>query len=216
MKKLILLTTILCITATAHAEQAAYMGLGLGYTNKEYESGSILAKTKVPQGFSSSHKEDQDRLGLKLYGGYQFNDNFAIEGGYAYLNKNKLSLAFQKAGDKLNGQLQTKLHTLFVTANGIIPLNDSFAVFGKAGLAWMHAKNEASINLSSSNDSTHVSKKGNRNSVTPVIGAGAEWKLNKSLALRAEYEYFGKPKVTDSIKMKRVDMFSVGLRMNFN
>lgn len=216
MKKLTLLASILGIAATAHADSGAYMGLGLGYTTKKYESESALARSYDVGDDSFSNNEKQNRFGFKLYGGYQFNDNFAVEGGYAYFNKDKLSFNTQNSDISGSGQIQTKLQAMFVTANGIIPLNDSFAVFGKAGLALMHAKSDGSFSFSSIYGSGHISGNADKNSVTPVIGAGAEWKLNKSVALRAEYEYFGRPKVTDSFKMDRVDMLSVGVRTNFN
>ena len=59
-----------------------------------------------------------DDLGLKLFGGYRINRNFAAEAGYVNF------------GDETGSRGQD---TLYVSVLGIAPINNQFSIFGKVG-----------------------------------------------------------------------------------
>ena len=63
--------------------------------------------------------------GWKIFGGYEINDYFAVEGGYTSFGK-------------MNGPVTSVEPSGFeVAAVGNIPVNDQFSLFAKAGiLAW--------------------------------------------------------------------------------
>lgn len=74
----------------------------------------------VGVGFGSvdSDFSRQDDLGLKLFGGYRINKNFAAEVGYVNF------------GDETASRGQD---TLYLSVLGIAPINNQFSIFGKVG-----------------------------------------------------------------------------------
>lgn len=207
MKKLVLIAALCGIAFSAQAEEGGYMGLGLGY-----------ATQKLDLELDSDVKAHTGKLGAKIYGGYQFNENFAVEGAYHYLNKSKITWDLSDAGETSNGFLTTQGHVFSAAAVGILPLSPDFSLFGKLGAALYASKStyqdtyNDGVTVENEHDSTR------HTTLTPVVGIGAEYKIDKNMALRFEYENFGKPKLSSesTTKMKRVDMFSIGLRSTFN
>ena len=98
----------------------------------------------------------------KVFGGYQFTPNFALEAGLAdlgHINGN---------GGTLNG------HSQYIDAVGLLPLNSQWSLLGSAGLA--HVK----LDTSNGNDGGNGLK----------LGLGAEYTLSKNVALRGEWEHY--------------------------
>ena len=75
--------------------------------------------------------------GYKLFGGYKFNKNFALEGGYFDLGKFGFTATTVPAGT-LNGNI--KLKGLNLDAVGILPIAEKFSAFGRVGLNYAQAK----------------------------------------------------------------------------
>ena len=94
------------VAGGAHATDGFYVGGGAG------------------QAIVDEVDFDDEDTALSLFGGYQFNRHFAIEGGYIDLGE----IEPVSVGASLEAS------TVHVTAVGTIPMNDSFAVYGKAGL----------------------------------------------------------------------------------
>lgn len=102
-------------------------------------------------------------IGLKLYGGYQFNPNFAVEGGVFGLGHI----------DDVTGKVQTR--GFFVDAVGLYPLGSNWSLLGSAGLAAARF------------DSSAV---GDDDSPGLKLGAGVQVDLSKQLALRAQHDRY--------------------------
>lgn len=158
-------------------------------------------------GFTSSTIVDDDRsTGYKIFGGYQLNKNFAVEGGYFDLGKFGYTATTQPAGT-LNGNI--KLRGLNLDLVGILPLTDKFSAFGRAGLAYAQARDSFSgggaVRVSNPNPS--------KNDTNYKVGLGLQYAFTESLALRAEAERY---RVNDAVGNKgHVDLVSVGLVYRF-
>jgi OOP family OmpA-OmpF porin len=121
----------------------------------------------------------------KLYGGYQFNPNFSLEAGTMALGHIN-----QATGD-------AKVYGLFVDAVGTYPLGQGFSLLGRAGLAEARFKSYA----------------GNDTSPGVKVGAGLQYDLTKSIALRGEWEHY---RFNDTFNVKpNADQYSVGLKFAF-
>jgi OOP family OmpA-OmpF porin len=206
MKKLLLIATLCGIGFTAHADEGSYVGVGLGYGTQKLDH------------LGSGENQHTGKLGAKIYGGYQFNDNFALEGGYHYLNKTKAdwSTSYDR-WTKESGNFSLQGHLFSVAAVGIIPVNSQFSLFGKLGGGAYHAKAKAAWTETDfyGTESENASK--TKTHGVPVFGLGGEYKFDKNMAVRVEYENFGKPKAWDTeAKLKRLDMFSISFRNAFN
>ena len=97
--------------AQADVQPGFYAGLGIGSASAEDDE----------SGF------DGDDTGFKLYGGYTFNDNFAIE--LAYLNGGAPDDRFGNIGVEL------EVSGLNASAVGRLPVSDTVSLFGKLGFA---------------------------------------------------------------------------------
>ena len=211
MKKLVLVATLCGIGFTAHADEGSYVGVGLGHATQKLGD------------LGSGVNQHAGKLGAKIYGGYQFNDNFALEGGYHYLNKNKIDHSYSDQDSSGNAHLSVQGHLFSLAAVGIVPINPNFSLFGKLGGGAYHSKVNAGYTITyASNtrfDGLTVSDSGSgkKTHAVPVFGIGGEYKFDKNMAVRVEYENFGKPKLADSdVKLKRLDMLSISFRTAFN
>lgn len=120
----------------------------------------------------------------KLFGGYQLNPNFAVEAGVADLGR---------ISDD-NGSI--KSHGEYLDAVGLLPLNESWSLLGSVGVAH--------VNIDTSN--------GDDNGAALKLGLGAEYALNKNVALRGEYENY---RVAAFDSHPNIGQYSFGVRVNF-
>ena len=130
---------------------------------------------------------DKEDTGWKLFGGYQFNRNVAIEGGYVDL------------GRAIFPGTSLESTALTLSAVGSLPMTDQFAFTGKLGIAWAE---------------TDVAGFGTRDSTDPVYGLGLRYDFNKQFGVRGEWERFrlnGSPLVGKF----DADLFSINAIVRF-
>ena len=159
------------------------------------------------RGFSSSTTVDDDRsTGYKVFGGYQLNRNFAVEGGYFDVGNFGYTATTVPAGT-LDGRI--KLRGLNLDLVGTLPLNEKFSVFGRAGLNYAQARDSFS-----GTGAVQVANPNPRKSDTNYkLGLGLQYALTESLAVRAEAERY---RVNDAIGNRgHIDLVSVGLIYRF-
>ncbi len=148
-------------------------------------------------------------VAIKLIEGYRFNDYFAVEGGYYYLGRTKSDT---KITNLNNGEevysAHAKLsgHMLAIDAVGILPINDRFELFAKAGAGVVRAK----LTFSDDDDSWSETK----TRLAPKLGVGTEWYFVENWALRAEYERVWNAYKSDGEKA-HYNLFTVGVKYLF-
>lgn len=139
-----------------------YIGGGIGITSAEFLDCQI-----------SSICDNED-TGFKVFGGYQFNQNFAVEGGY--LDPGEAT--FSEPG-VFSGIVEGS--TIFFHAVGMIPINKQFSVLGKIGLHMWEAKETGQIfgaPFSVDDDGTDL-----------TFGFGGQFNFDR-FSLRAEWERY--------------------------
>lgn len=177
-----LLTASGIMTSTAFAQ--AYVGVSGGLSRWDVDC----------SGASSCDKSD---TGFKIFGGYNLNPSFAIEGAYVDLGKATasgfgVSADAQGSGFEIAGVIKA-------------PFTREFTGFAKLGVASMKGEVSGSgfgISTSDSKTSTQF-----------VGGLGISYALSKEMALRGEWENRrfdlpGDDKAT-------VNTYTVGLQLNF-
>lgn len=185
MKQTILFAMIAALAAPMAAQaEGYYVGGNVGRAEQKVEASGV------------SFKEND--TGFKLYGGYTFTKNFGIEGGYVDMGN------AEKTGN--GASVSSKPQSIYVAATGTLPLNDQFALFGKAGVATTHVK------LTGSAPGYSVRTSDDRTS--PFVGVGASFALNQKVSFVAEYEYFGKIAKDGGDNIK-ANLFSAGVRYKF-
>ena len=158
-----------------------------------------------------SASEDDSHMAYKLFLGYQYTPNFALEAGYADLGKYDAKVVGDIIGFPLDLRGEVKSRAVFVDAVGILPLTPEFSMFGKVGAAYARTKATASATFLGARESDSDSD----SEYVPKAGFGAEYALTKTVALRAEYERYFDVGDEDKTGESDVDFWSVGLKFGF-
>lgn len=205
MKRKIFVAGIV-LASTAPLAMAAenvgpYIGANLGFTsintaNEEQK----LVNDLVALGFTSANMGmDQKSTGGKILGGYQFNENLAVEGYWASLGSYNYTIF--TTGPALSGSGDVKVTAMGVDVLGIYPFSPSASGFVRVGFYEADAK--ASFSVSGGPSATSSST-----STNPKFGLGGEWKLTPSVRFRAEWEYYN---ASDT----PISVLSVGITSHF-
>ena len=184
----------------------SYIGANVGTTRAQFKNDSIN-NTLANQGFTvNSRTEDNSSTGYKLFGGYQFNRNFALEGGYFDLGRFNYALNTTPFGT-FSGD--TRVKGLNLDLVGMLPLSDQFTIFGRVGAAYAQSRanfirtGALPLNFSPTN----------RNDTNLKVGIGMQYAITEALALRAELERY---RVSDPVRNRgNIDMASIGLVYRF-
>lgn len=154
---------------------------------------------------TSNGKSNGNQWRLQL--GYKVNPNFAVEAGYIDFGKAKYSASY--TGGTAQGTV--KAGGLDIAALGIVPITDSFSVFGKAGIVAARVKSSLTATAPASAATGNVSA----NAISPLIGLGASYKVSDAVDVRAEFDHasnLGKSSTTGKLT---ANMLSVGLAYHF-
>jgi OOP family OmpA-OmpF porin len=185
MKKSIFVALIAALAAPLAAQaEGAYIGANIGRAEQKAD-------------IEGYHFKDSTTA-YKLYGGYNYTQNFGVEVGFADLRE------AEKTGG--GARIASEPKSVYLAATGTLPLNEQFSLFGKAGVASTHVKVSAST--------AGFSDSASDNRTTPYISVGAAFALNKNVSFVAEYEYFGKI-AKDGGSSIKADFVSAGVRYAF-
>jgi OOP family OmpA-OmpF porin len=159
-------------------------------------------------GFTTASITDNNSdTGYKLFGGYKFNKNFALEGGYFNLGQFGFTSTMTRPGT-LTGNL--KLDGLNLDAVGILPITEKFSAFGRVGLNYAETRDNftstpAVLITTNPNPSYHETN--------PKVGLGLQYDFTQSLGMRAEAERY---RINDAVgNHGDIDLVSVGLVYRF-
>jgi len=205
---------VLLVSGLASAQGTGwYGGVSVGQASVDLDNVSrdIAAEVEdwgVPV---VSASEDDNHMVYKLFLGYKYNPNFAIEAGYADLGKYDAKVIGDVGGLPLDVRGEVKSKAVFIDAVGILPLTLEFSMFGKVGAAYARTKAHASATLMGFRESDSESD----SEYVPKAGFGAEYAFTKTVALRAEYERYFDVGDEDKTGESDVDFWSVGLKFGF-
>ncbi len=188
-----------------------YIGGNIGRTRADFNNDSIN-QTLTGQGLTvRSNTEDNSGTGYKLFGGYQLNRNFAVEGGYFDLGKSSYTVNATRniggAPGTFNGE--TRVRGLNLDLVGMLPLSDRFSVLGRVGAAY--AQSRANFNSTGSVPANPSNSR--RNDTNLKVGLGLQYAITEALAVRAEIERY---RISDPVRNRgHIDMASLGLIYRF-
>lgn len=182
MKKLIL--ALIAATAAggaAHAQTAgqapgAYAGLGASSVDKLMSNGRST--------------------GLKVFGGYEFDQKFGVEAGIHRLGRESLEA-------HVGGQQRTlsaRGYNSYVAGKYNMPITEQLSAYGKLGLSYTVVRHSTSGAPTHKDDKTGL-----------YAGLGFQYKVTDKVALTAEYERFGR---RDGA-IDHNDAWSLGLKYGF-
>jgi OOP family OmpA-OmpF porin len=162
MNKLLYTTMLLAAALAAPAVRAAdtfYVGAGVA------ARGTMFVDDGAGKRESSNHPSP-----LKVYAGYDFTDNFALEAGYKDFGKYKFANAASVAIDGL-----------YVAAKGSVKVSESWALVGKAGVSRVNIDVDGAA-------------LGEFGKYRALLALGADYSITKNLALELELANYGRRK----------------------
>ena len=196
------------------ADSGWFGGLSLGQAKVSIDNSGT-----APAGVTFSHTKDEKDTAYKVFGGYQFNKNFAVEGGYADFGNHSLTVSITAptiADGSIKGSAEASGFN--VDAVGIIPLQSGFSLFGKVGAVYTTTKGSytgsgaytSAVLATAFGDLNPKSSEWNLK-----WGVGAKYDFTNNMALRVEYERINNVGDKNKVGESDVDMWSLGLVVRF-
>ncbi|QNA90016.1 porin family protein [Massilia sp. Dwa41.01b] len=183
-----LLSTLIAASlfaSTAQAQQA--------YVGATVAAGATWRYQERP----GSPNADEKVMFGKLYGGYAFNDHFALEGGWGAYEK----ATFDKAETGAPQDAALRANLVYLAARGSYRLNDAWSLTGKLG-AVRHFQEES---IGATSTKYHDG--------SAMFGVGTAYQLTPHAALTLEYNDYGKIRTPDS--KRTVRHLEAGLTFGF-
>jgi OmpA-OmpF porin, OOP family len=184
-----------CATGAWAQDKGLYVGLGVG------QSEAVDYCDEEP-GLVINSCDDSDTA-YKIYAGYQFNRNFALEAAYNDWGEGTANVTALG----ITGDVDIKVKAFSLQAVGILPLGDRFQLFAKGGAVYWDLDIDASVSgLGTFSDSD--------SDFDFVAGVGAQVRVFRNLYLRGEFEYV--PNLgNDDTGESDFQVWSVGLNFLF-
>ncbi len=210
-----------------------YLGVGLGPSAIGFNSDDF--GTQSVASIKSTATSD---TGYKLFGGYNFNENWAIEAGYA--NLGRFAYKWTASTDALYfNNIYTfdyKAASWFTAVKGALPVTGQLKAFGKLGVTVNKSQDTYTHDTSRNmpiglpaclpgigvcypNYSTSATdfKSGSHSKTRAdaLIGVGIEYRALKNASIRFEYEDFGNFGNRDNTGRAKLSIWSLGVVYTF-
>ena len=183
-----------------------YGGLNLGQGHAKINDAKVTSDLLGAGFTTTSISDDNNHFGYKLFGGYKFNQNFALEGGYFDLGNFGFTADTLPVGT-LTGNV--KVRGLNVDAVGMLPFTDNFSGFARFGLDYGQAKDT----FSGTGLVTVINGSPGKNGLGYKFGFGLQYDVSARFGLRAELERY---RTDPGVGPKGdIDLLSIGMIMRF-
>ncbi len=199
------LAVFACSVALAE-DTGWYAGINGGMTETTIDEERIRSSL-LTSGFTVTDFSDDDSdSGYKLFGGYQFNQYFAVEAGYFDLGSYGFTAEALPPGT-LTGNIEVSGFNVDLV--GLLPLTERFSLIGRVGANYA----EASDNFSSTGLITVPDPNPTARDTNLKYGVGAQWDFSDRIAARVEAERY---RLDDAVGNKGdIDLYSLNLLLRF-
>lgn len=168
--------------ATAHAQstfvRGPYVGGMVGQSRLTFDNDAVPISGG---GSSTLTRNNETDVGVRAFGGYRFYRNLAVEGGITSFGS--FTVTRNTAGG--SGKTTANVVGVHVNAVGIVPVDNNFDLFGKAGVL------VASTQYTGSSTGSVVllgETTVYRGSTSLMVGIGAEYRITRHIGVRVEFE----------------------------
>lgn len=181
--------------ACAQVPPRWYAGISAGQSKTDSELVHNRESTlvnAVPASISTQF--DATAGAWKVFGGFHFNEIFAVELSYADLGRHRLTTSFVGGDPVLPGSMTIRRKVTGFGADAVFtaPLGHGFAIFGRAGA--FRTRLQADAELDGSVVFTNVPGDRRRavtqNETIGKFGIGADWWFAPNMAARLEWERY--------------------------
>ena len=199
------LSTFLAVPAFAQDASHYYGGVSVGQSKTQTDAAGLTSGLLPGVGAINSTTDEKD-TSYKLFGGYQFNRNIALEGGYFDLGKNSFSTGTIPAGT-LAGE--SKVRGLNLDLVGTLPLTERFSALARVGVQHAWSKSTAS----GTGAGAGVATSSKRNDSGAKVGFGLQYEMSPAVWIRGEVERY---RIKNAVGQRNnVDVATVSLVFPF-
>ncbi len=189
------------------ADSGWYIGGNAGQSRADVDDRRIIANLAAAGLPSTSLDTFDHHFGFKIFGGYQFNSYFALEGGYYDLGRFGFEANTNPAGT-LRGDI--KVRGADFDAVGILPFTERFAAFGRVGVTYVDTKDS----FSGTGAVIVLDPDPSKHRASYKFGVGLQYAITRAFGLRAEAERY---RIDDAVGQKGdVDLISLGVVYRFH
>jgi OOP family OmpA-OmpF porin len=209
-----------CLSSFAFAQSKQgdagwYIGGHLGQSSTSFNGTDFNAGV-------GSRSTDEHDTAWKLLLGYNFDQNWALEGFYTALGEPKVKYAGISDGTvTADGEIKMRNDSWGLAVKGTIPVHQQWDIYGRLGWTYNRAESNASFTATGNwvGTGTNISWGASENRSDVLLGVGVEWKPQKNWGIRLEYENYGEfgnklDNYTDTGRTES-DMWSLGVVVRF-
>ena len=196
------------LAASSFAQEGGYYygGLSIGQSRAKIDEARITASLLGSGLTTTSMSRDESDPAFKLFGGYQFNRNFALEAGYFNLGKFGFTSTTVPTGT-LDGRI--KLQGVNLDLVGTLPLTERLSAIARVGGQYASARDTFRGSGAVQVLNPNPSEKG----FNYKAGVGLQYELSPSFLVRAEAERY---RINDAVGNRGdVNLYSVSLVFPF-
>lgn len=196
---------VLASSPTVADDSGGYIGGNLGVSRVEIDDDKIVDALRAGGFTTNSINDEDDDTGYKLFGGYQFNRQWSLEGGFFNLGEFGFTANTTPAGS-LTGR--TEIQGLSIDPVFTWPLTGKFSLLGRVGLTYAEADTSytatGTVSPPPDRDKRAASYK---------FGGGAQYDFTRHFGMRAEAESY---RIDDAVGNKGdVNLYSLGFVYRF-
>ncbi len=196
------------VTLPSYAQDRGYYygGLSLGQSRATIDEDRITANL-LARGLTTRAMDfDERSIAYKAFGGYQFNQYFAVEGGYFNLGKFGFTSTTVPAGT-LDGRM--KVQGLNLDVVGTLPLTERLSAIGRVGAQYASTRDtfrgSGAVGVSDPSPS--------KRAANYKVGLGLQYAFSPSFLVRGEGERY---RINDAVGNRGdVNVFTVSLVFPF-
>lgn len=209
----VLLTGLISLSAFSIAaayadpyDQSVYFGGQAGYARANFgDLDSDIKNLVQSDPFGGSSR--QGGFAGRLYAGFNFNQFFAVEGGYSFLPNNKYT--FNGLGDvRLTTNAWDVVGKASLPLAVLTPALDGFSVYVKGGAAYVTSKFDI-------DDSVQTFTSAKAHGWAPTYGAGVAYNFNRNLAMDVSWtQIYGHGSDSTTFRTPTTNAAMVGLTVS--
>ena len=148
-----------------------------GNADLGFYAGASVGQSKSDCNNSGGSCDDKDTA-YRIFGGYKFHPNIAVEGGYAPLGETSASIGGL-------GNVTAEANAWDIVGVGSWPLGNNFSILGKLGFYNAEVKLGGLVS-------------GKKTTTDLTYGIGGQYDFNRNLGLRLEWNRYSKVKAPDA------------------
>lgn len=168
-----------------------------------FYAGAALGKTSVDLDCTGASTCDDSDTSWRVFGGYQFNRNFALELGYINLGEARVAGTVPPFGT-VSATFESTAFDL--VAVGSMPIADRFSIYGKIGLYRADTDVDVAVGAGAGTESD--------TNADITFGIGVRYDFTRNLGVRAEWQRYSDV-TAGEFGESDLDVISVGVLFRF-